>query len=196
VTTATTPATARILATLVALLAALDAGAAERTLALDPAETKVAFTLGATLHTVRGTLRLTEGALRFDEATGAANGEIVLDATSAETGNGSRDRAMHQDVLESETYREIRFRAERLEVAARTEAFAEVTLHGTLAIHGGEHPLAVPATLRADGERLHVAAAFRVPYVAWGLRDPSTLLLRVDPFVDVKVEATAPLPAP
>src|SRR5262245_4253991 len=97
---------------------------------LDPAKTTVRFTLGASLHTVHGSLRLKRGHVVYDPNTGKASGEIVVDATSAVTGNDSRDRTMHQKVLESAQYPEIAFHPDRLTANE---------IHGTFEIHGASH---------------------------------------------------------
>lgn len=171
-------------------LAARAAAAGEGTLTLDPGRSRVEFTLGATLHTVHGELDLARGELRFDPAGGAASGEVVVDARSARTGIDARDRDMHAKVLESARFPEIALRAERLEVSRRDAASADVLLHGTLEIHGAAHPVAIPATVRAEtGDRVVVEARLRVPYVAWGMRDVSTFVLRVAKEVEVVVRA-------
>src|SRR3981189_3951435 len=55
---------------------------------LDPAQTKIEFKLGSTLHTVEGTFKLKSGAIRFDPSTGKMRGSIVVEATRRHTGNG------------------------------------------------------------------------------------------------------------
>jgi polyisoprenoid-binding protein YceI len=177
-------------------LAPAGAHAAPQELRLEPDATKIRFTLGATLHTAEGSLKLERGALRFDPDTGSAEGEIVVDATSAETGLAMRDENMHRDVLESVRYPRIVFRAERLEVLRRDAGSAEVRLLGQLEMHGTTRPFAIPAKLDDRGDRIGIASSFRVDYVDWGIVDYSTFLLRVDRFVDVTVEAEGRLAAP
>jgi len=172
-------------------LAAAPAHAGEEVLTFDPEHTRVTFTLGATLHTVEGRARLERGKIEFDPESGAARGEIVVPAKSLTTDEETRDENMHRDVLESAKFPEIAFVAERLEVLSRSDRSAEVRLHGRMRIHGGEHPLAIPAQLTAEGDGIGVRARFRVPYVAWGMRDYSNFLLRVDKEVEVTVEARA-----
>jgi polyisoprenoid-binding protein YceI len=151
----------------------------------------------ASLHTVEGSVRLASGELRIDPDAGSASGELVLDAKSADTGLARRDANMHRDVLESAKYPTIVFRAESLDVSRRDAKSADVVLRGTLTLHGQSRPFAIPAKLTApDPEHVTVSAAFRVPYVDWGVVDYSTLVLRVDRFVDVAVEALGTLKAP
>jgi polyisoprenoid-binding protein YceI len=177
-----------------AWLAASAAHAGSGVLVFAPESTHVEFTLGATMHEVQGTLKLVRGELQFDPAGGAASGSIVLDARSAQTGNGRRDRTMHAEVLESEKYPEIEFRAERLELTRQAADRGEAVLHGHVRIHGGEHALAIPAHLEREADDgIRVRAEFAVPYVAWGMRDVSNFVLRVDPHVTVRVDATATL---
>ena len=76
---------------------------------LDPAQTKIQWTLGDVLHTVHGTFKMRSGSVTFDPKSGAASGEIIVDATSGESGNHSRDQKMHKEVLESRRYPEIIF---------------------------------------------------------------------------------------
>jgi polyisoprenoid-binding protein YceI len=176
------------------VLAALSLGtaapAAEQTLELDAARTTIGFALGATLHSVAGELALVEGRIRFDAATGAASGEIALDAASASTGLALRD------VLGSERHPRIVFRAQGLRVLRRDSASAEIELEGRLDMHGQERPLVIPARLAASDGRIAIEARFRVAYVDWGMQDPSTFVLRVDRFVDVTVRSEGRLGPP
>lgn len=175
------------------------ARAAEQRLVLDPAATKVAFTLAATLHTVEGRVPLSRGTLSFDPATGAASGEIVLDARGAETGNSLRDDNMHGEVLESEQFPTIVFRATSLEVLERTAQAADVKLHGQLEMHGKGRPLVLAAHLERigdQGRRISITAHFPVRYIDWGMKNVSNFVLRVADEVQVQVSAEGTLEKP
>jgi len=143
------------------------------------------------MHTLHGTLRAKRGSVRFDPATGDASGEIVLDAASADTGNASRDRDMHGKILESGKHPEIVWRIDRVLGFPRGETKgARVTLSGSLAIHGASHPLSASAEVAVGADRrVTASAAFKIPYVAWGMKDPSSFVLRVDKEVGVEVRA-------
>ena len=65
----------------------------------------------------------------------------------------------------------------------------EITLAATMNLLGADHPILVPMTVIIDGETASMEAAFTVPYVEWGMKDPSTFVLRVGKEVPVTVRA-------
>src|SRR4249920_1418080 len=71
------------------------------TLNLDPAQSRLTWTLDSTLHTVHGKFNLKSGLLKFDPISGIASGEFIAYATSGESGNDGRDKKMHNEILES-----------------------------------------------------------------------------------------------
>lgn len=162
-------------------------------LVLDPAATEIAFTLGATLHTVRGHFALTAGEVAFDPDTGAASGEIRVDARSGNTGIARRDRVMHEEVLDSAHHPLLVLRLEHIEVTRRdTDALAG-TLLASFEVRGASHPIALAFAGARDGERAQLTVTFDVPWVAWGLPNPSNVLLSVDDTLAVEVSAAGKL---
>ncbi len=180
----------RFLLPLSILLLTLSAAAQERTVTLDPAKTKISFSLGAVMHTVHGTMKLASGEVRFDPATGAASGRVVVDARSADTANKGRDADMHAKVLETGKFPQFVLDLTRVEGRLAASGASKLTLHGKLAIHGATHEVAWPAEVAVDGETVRVKTSFEIPYVAWGMKDPGGVLLRVDKAVMVAVEGT------
>lgn len=181
------------------LVAALGALAADQAataepivLRFDPAATTIRFTLGATLHTVEGTAPLTSGTVTLDPTNLTVTGALIVDARAVATGSNGRDEDMHAKVLESGRFATIELRPERL-VGRLPDDGSEgsVELVGRFLLHGAEQPLRFPLTVRRAGPTWQLDGSFTVPYVAWGLRDPSKLFLRVDPHVTVTVRATA-----
>jgi polyisoprenoid-binding protein YceI len=162
--------------------------ASETVLTLDPARTKVHWTLDTTLHTVHGTFALKSGTIHFDPETGKAGGEIVVLATSGESGNGSRDSRMHKEILETAKYPEVAFRPAQVEGKVAPSGASDVKLNGTFSIHGADH--AITASVHADltGSQWTGTAKFDVPYVSYGIKDPSNFLLKVKPVVEVELE--------
>src|SRR6266478_4393591 len=69
----------------------------------------------STVHTVHGSFAFKKGILQLNTSTGKTSGEIVVDAASGNSGNDSRDKKMHKEVLESARYAEVIFRPDRVE---------------------------------------------------------------------------------
>ncbi len=175
---------------LTALSLALCGNAAERQLHLAPESTQVNWTLKDALHTVHGTFKLRRGDVVFDNETGKAGGEIVVDATSGDSGSSARDGRMHRNVLESAKYPDVSFVPDRLEGKLELVGVSDVKLHGSFKIHGEAHEITVPVRVNANADTLEADIKFDVPFVAWGMRDPSTLILKVDKSVQIAVRAS------
>jgi polyisoprenoid-binding protein YceI len=173
--------------------AAASASANEIVLTLDPGRSTLHWTLDSTLHTVNGTFTLKRGIVRFDPVTNHVNGEIVADATSGESGNGSRDKRMHKEILESPRYSEVVFRPDGLVGNIPARGSSTVQIHGTFLLHGSDHDLTVPVQVELGKDQWKGAAKFAIPYVQWGLKNPSTFLLKVNAAVDVDMEMTGDL---
>ena len=158
-------------------------------LQLDPAHTAVRITLNAALHTMHGAFQLKTGTLQLDTASGKISGTIVVDARSGNTGNGMRDRKMHKEVLESEHYPEIAFRADRLEGPVAPAGKSSVKLHGIFSVHGADHEITVPAEVDIGADHWDGTVRFAIPYAAWGIKNPSNFFLHVSDSVEVEIEA-------
>ncbi|HUZ94872.1 MAG TPA: YceI family protein [Edaphobacter sp.] len=182
---------AMVVITLLAASAGAQSSPAKMTLHFDPAATKIDWTLKDILHTVHGTFQLKRGVLVFDEDAGTADGEIIVETASAESGNHLRDERMKKDVLESTKYPEAIFHPEKVTGVVHDGQTQTVTVEGTFTIHGADHPLFLQVRTSLSDGKLNATTSFVVPYVAWGMKDPSTLMLRVGKDVQVKVEARA-----
>jgi polyisoprenoid-binding protein YceI len=159
----------------------------------DPGSTKVNWTLGDVLHTVRGTFQFKRGSVTFDPESGKASGELVVDAASGDSGSGARDGRMKKNILEVQKYPEIVFAPDRVEGRVNPEGESDVKVHGMFTIHGASHEMTIPAKVKASGSQLEAALKFAVPYVQWGMRNPSTFLLRVNESVDITIQAAGRL---
>ncbi|HXN64932.1 MAG TPA: YceI family protein [Candidatus Acidoferrales bacterium] len=152
---------------------------------LDAPKTAVSFTLAATAHEVHGEFNIQEGHVSFDPTTGKLSGAIVVDARTGRTGNDSRDHRMHQEVLESDRYPEITFRPDLVMGTWNAQGQSHVTVQGRFLIHGTEHQINVPIDADCESEVCAIGANFTVPYVEWGMKNPSNFLLRVGRSVEI-----------
>ena len=162
------------------------------TVVLDPVRTTIEFTLGDVLHTVHGTFKLKSGTIHFDPGTGKASGSVVVDATSGSSGGGERDRRMHKNVLESDRYPEVVFTPDNLSGKPFGDT-AQVQVHGTFRIHGANHQITLPFEVQSTTSQVTAGTQFSVPYVDWGMKNPSTILLKVNKTVEISIHAVGRL---
>ncbi|MGB8987090.1 MAG: YceI family protein [Candidatus Sulfotelmatobacter sp.] len=177
-------------------LTPIEAASQDSTLHLDSQRTTINFTLGDVLHTVHGTFHLKEGTLHLATASSKLTGEIVVDAKSGESGNGMRDRKMHREVLESDRYPEIIFRPDRVDGNVVPQGKSSVSVHGIFTIHGSDHELTVPAEVQMAPGYWTATLHFAVPYAKWGMKNPSTMFLRVSESVDIDLTVSGIASAP
>lgn len=178
-----------LLVCIVVLASALAASAQAYDFEFDPHQSHVAFTLDASLHTVHGSFQLKAGAVHFDTTTGAASGLIVVDATSGDSGSKGRDRKMHKDVLESEKYPEITFAPHHIGGQVPQEGKSQVMMAGVMTLHGQPHEISIAVPVEVHAGQAVADLSFVVPYVEWGLKNPSNFILRVSDKVDIDVHA-------
>jgi polyisoprenoid-binding protein YceI len=182
----------------VAVTVAAPLAAAPRLLELDGARTSIEVRFGATLQNVRGRLGPVAGTVEFDDQTGnPAGGAIVVDLLEADTGVARRNRKMHEKILETQRYPRAVFSLERIDLPSPLRPGRNtLQLHGVLDLHGSRHALSLPVVAIVEGEEVTATGFTTIPYVEWGLRDPSYLLLRVAKEVRVDVKATGRLKTP
>ena len=160
----------------------------------DPANTTLEFTLGASLHTVHGTFKLKNGTIHFDPAKGTASGQIVVDATSGESGNDGRDKKMHQEILESPKFSDVVFVPTRMQGTIAPQGTSHIAITGLLKLHGQDHEVTLDFSVTPEASgRTQAIAHFEIPYVKWGLKNPSTFILRVNDSVEVDIHAIGQL---
>src|SRR5215831_12700269 len=151
------------------LLPALFAQAQQRTFTLDPTQTKINFTVDSTLHTVHGDFRLKRGSIQFDNNTGAATGELVVDSASGESGSDGRDKKMHKDILESPKYTDIVFTPQHVKGTVAKEGKSTVDVEGILTMHGKSKPVTLPLEVELQNGTGSADGAFSVKYQEWGM---------------------------
>jgi polyisoprenoid-binding protein YceI len=172
---------------------------------LDPANTKIDFTLGATLHSVHGVFKLKSGEIQVNPQTGQASGSIVADATSGNSDNSSRDQNMHKNILESDKFPEISFSpalitaipGHTVEEALQGRGTSQLRANGIFRLHGQTHDMTMDLTVDNDGNgHLQMTTAFPVPYILWGLKSPNTFILHVDNSVNLEIHSEGQVVGP
>jgi len=172
---------------------ALPAFAADYTLDIRPEATKVEFTLTDPLHTVHGNFNLKQGQIDFNTDTGKASGRVIVDVASGNSGSDARDSRMHANVLESKKYPEAVFTPDHVDGTLAVPGTSTVKVHGILTIHGAPHEMTMDVHTSGTEERMHATMTFEIPYVAWGMKDPSNFFLKVGKSVHITIETDGPL---
>jgi polyisoprenoid-binding protein YceI len=152
---------------------------AQTKLRIDPGQSEVSFTLGSTLHTAHGTFQVSDGDVKFDRKTSVVSGEIRVSAGSGKSGNDTRDKRMSQDVLEAGQFATVSFKPQQMSGTLAETGDSNVAVSGIFTVHGSSHPLTIPVFVHMEGGRCVAKTHFVVPYVQWGMKDPSTFVLRV-----------------
>jgi polyisoprenoid-binding protein YceI len=165
------------------------AGAESRSgnLELDSAKTLVEFRLPGALHATHGKFKLAHGTISADLATGEASGSIVVDARSGDSGIAARDDRMKSSVLEVQKFPEIIFTPRHVDGRLEKDGQFQAKLGGVLSIHGARHEIVTEVQGRLVGNTLTAACHFSVPYVEWGMEDPSLFFLTVAKQVEIDI---------
>ena len=161
---------------------------AEIVLTLDPAQSNLHWKVDSTLHMVHGTFALKSGTVRLNAETGDASGEITVSAPSGESGNSSRDKRMHKEVLETAKYPDVIFHPHHFEGKLSVSGISDGKLSGVLSIHGADHDVTALVHAELKSDHWTGTSTFEVPYVKWGIKDPSNFVLKVKPVVTVELE--------
>jgi polyisoprenoid-binding protein YceI len=171
------------------LTTALPSQAQQFNIDLDTGKTHVAFVLKDVLHTVNGTFRVKEGHLSVDPANGSMSGSVIVDATSGNSGSTARDKRMTRDILQAQQFPEIRFDPSSEAGAIQPAGVSDIQVTGLFFIHGQSHKIIMPAHVEISANEVIAHGTFEVPYVAWGMKNPSNFLLKVNESVQIEVNA-------
>ena len=166
------------------------AHAQQQTFTVNPASSEVHFQLGGNTHAVHGTFHVTSGSIPFDRTTHSISGQITVDPLSGDSGNNSRDQKMKNEVLEASRFTEIRFEPHSFQGSIAASGDSTIQVSGVFMLHGTAHDLTVPMHLHIEGNHLTAQTTFVVPYVQWGLKDPSIFVLKVakEVSIDLKLD--------
>jgi len=173
----------------------IPASAQRLRLHLDPAQTEVHFTLKDTLHTVHGTFRMSAGDIVFNPQTGEASGKIDVGTGSGASGNDTRDGRMKREYLEVTTFPVATYEPTKVTGYDPDKTVQKITVDGTMTLHGAKHALAMEFALNKDGQTTVAATHFMIPYEAWGIKDPSVALIRVEKEVLMEITARGAMTA-
>lgn len=188
-TTARSRSEARILFALFATFVSLSAAAwGQQHYKVDPASSEIHFALKASDGTVNGTFHLSSGDFTLDPGTGAMTGTITADAASGDSGNKKRDKNMTTNQMKAQTYSTVTFAPAKFSGQVKDSGDSNGQVDGSFTLIGQAHPISVPMNVHVEGDHFTATGTFVVPYVSWGMKDPSWFVMKVEKEVKVDLK--------
>jgi polyisoprenoid-binding protein YceI len=100
---------------------------------------------------------------------------------------------MDKDILETQRYPTIEFLPKHVIGQVAPAGASQVRVEGTFRLHGSDHDLTLTLPIQVSDKQLSASTHFEVPYEAWGLKNPSTLFLRVNNKVQIDITTVGTL---
>jgi polyisoprenoid-binding protein YceI len=167
--------------------------AQHQTFTIAPDASNVAFSLGGSDHGTHGSFHVKDGSIDFDRTAGTISGSIEVAAGSGTSGNQSRDKKMTNEVLDATHFADVTFVPHSYQGTIAPAGDSTIQVTGTFTLHGTPHEITVPMQVQIDGGHCVAKSHFTVPYVKWGLKDPSMFILKVAKDVDIDLTLTGNL---
>ena len=164
--------------------------AQHQTFVVNPDGSEVKMTLNTTHEVVIGSFHVQSGSIEFDRSNSKMSGSVVVLAGSGKTGNDSRDKKMYRDVLQIEQHATISFEPKTYAGTIASSGDSNLKVSGNFILLGTPHEITVPMLVHLDGTNATVKAHFVVPYVQWGLKNPSFLIWKAEDDVAIDLNLT------
>jgi polyisoprenoid-binding protein YceI len=164
--------------------------AQHQTFTVNPDASKVAITLNTTHEVVHGAFQVQSGSIAFDRNRPQMSGSIVVLAGSGKTGNSMRDKKMDSDILHVDRFTTITFEPKSYTGVIAPSGDSTIQVSGLFTLLGTPHPITVPMLVHLEGGSATAKAHFTVPYVEWGVKNPSFMFWKADNDVAVDLDLT------
>jgi len=138
------------------------------------------MTLNTTHEVVNGTFHIQSGSIEFDRSDSKMSGLVVVLAASGKTGNDSRDKKMNKEILKVSEYSSVSFAPKTYTGTIAPSGDSTIQVSGVFTLLGTGHDLTIPMQIHIDGSKATARAKFVVPYVQWGLKNPSFLIWKAE----------------
>jgi len=176
-----------------ALLAASPVLAQRQTFTLDAKASDVKITLKTTHELVNGTFHIDSGSIDYDPNGSSMSGTVVVAAGSGKTGNDSRDKRMNKEILKVQQYSTVSFTAKSFSGTLAPSGDSTIQVAGIFTLLGTPHDITVPMQVHIEGAGCRAKSHFIVPYVQWGLKNPSFLIWKADNDVAIDLDLAGQL---
>jgi YceI-like domain len=163
-----------------AVVVAPAALAQHQTFVVNPDASAVKMKLNTTHEVVNGTFHVQSGSINFDRTASHISGIVIVAAGSGKTGNDSRDKKMNKDILKVDQFASVSFAAKTYTGTIAASGDSTIQVSGVFTLLGTAHDLAIPMQIHIDGSKATAKGQLVVPYVLWGLKNPSFLIWKAE----------------
>ena len=167
--------------------------AQHQTFVVNPDASEVKITLKTTHELVNGNFHFKSGSIEFDPSAPKMSGSVVVLAGSGKTGNDSRDKKMNKDILKVGQYATVSFEPKTHTGAVALSGDSTIQVTGIFTLLGTPHEITIPILVHLEGTTATAKAHFVLPYVQWGLKNPSFLVWKADNDVAIDLFLTGRL---
>ena len=154
--------------------------AQHQTFVVNPDASQVKMTLNTTHEVVNGTFHVQSGSIEFDRSAPKMSGSVVVLAGSGKTGNDSRDKKMNKDILKVDQFTTVSFAPKTYTGTIAPSGDSTIQVSGVFTLLGNPHDMTIPMQIHMDGSKATARAKFVVPYIQWGLKDPSFMFWKAE----------------
>jgi polyisoprenoid-binding protein YceI len=154
--------------------------AQQQTFVVNPDASEVKMALNTTHEVVNGTFHVQSGSIEFDRGIPRMSGSVVVLAGSGKTGNDSRDKKMNKDILKVEQYATVSFEPKTYSGTLAASGDSNLQVTGIFTLLSTPHEITVPMLVHLEASSATAKAHFVVPYVQWGLKNPSFLIWKAE----------------
>jgi polyisoprenoid-binding protein YceI len=170
----------KMFAAVAVALLAHTAFAQHQTFAVNPDASEVKMTLKTNHEIVNGTFHVQSGTIEFDRSAQKIGGSVVVAAGSGKTGNDSRDKKMDKDILKVDQYTTVTFVPKSYTGTIAPSGDSNIQVSGVFTLLGTPHDLTIPMQVHLEDRKATAKAQFAIPYVQWGLKNPSFLMWKAE----------------
>jgi polyisoprenoid-binding protein YceI len=163
-----------------AILLAPVAFAQHQSFVVNPDASEVKIALQTTHELVNGTFHVQSGSIEFDRSSPKLLGSVVVFAGSGKTGNNSRDKKMNKDILRVDQFATVSFEPKAYVGAIALSGNSTIQVTGIFTLLGTPHEITIPILVQLEGTAATAKVHFVIPYLQWGLKDPSLMFWKAD----------------
>src|ERR1700722_4039361 len=163
-----------------AVVLAQAAFAQHQTFAVNSDASEVKMKLNTTHEVVNGTFHVQSGPINFDRTASHISGIVIVAAGSGKTGNDGRDKKMNKDILKVDQFATVSFAPKSYSGTVAASGDSTIQVSGVFTLLGTDHDLTIPMQIHIDGSKATAKGQFVVPYVRWGLKNPSFMIWKAE----------------